>query len=54
MESLQNNQPVDISEKSQQPKSISVDNYVSVFNHDFLKLLENRLNSLFVRLVIQH
>ncbi len=53
MESLQNLTNVDNNNQTtlnatQEPKYKSVDNYVSVFSHDFLNTLQTRINSLFV------
>lgn len=53
MESLQIQTNVDNNTQSTQnaekaPKHISVDNYVSVFSHEFLHTLETKLNALFV------
>jgi len=53
MESLKNQNNLDNNNQNsqnanQEPKYKSVDNYVSVFNHEFLHTLKTRLNSLFV------
>lgn len=55
MESLQNQTNIDSQNQNenitpQEHKYKSVDNYVSVFNHEFLGLLQTRLNSLFVNI----
>lgn len=54
MESLQNQTNVDNNNQNtqnatQEPKYKSIDNYISVFSHDFLNTLQSRLNALFVK-----
>lgn len=53
MESSKNQSNVDNNNQNTQnaapePKYKSVDNYVSVFNYDFLHTLQSRINALFV------